>query len=260
MQAADPDVIVVACCGFDLARNVADARTLSADASGPLASLRAWREGRVFAADGNRYFARPSQSLAGGAALLARVTWGAAASLPFTPVEGVGWVCITGPPLLASPPPLAAAAAPVREPRGTAAAVLDVEDLVGSAGAGGSDSSSAAMRCCDDDGDDAGEAALHERACAAGQLFYTDPGSGLSVMTRVAHERRGRCCGSGCRHCPFGHARVPPAVRAERIQVSLRGTHPSVSGGEGRHTPADSLSTRSQPSCLTGPPAAWRVA
>ena len=86
--AADPDVVVVACCGFDLARNVADAAL-----PGGLGELRAWREGRVFAADANRFFARPSQALAPGAALLARVVHGPRidALVPFTPREGVAW-------------------------------------------------------------------------------------------------------------------------------------------------------------------------
>ncbi len=95
VQAADPDVVVVACCGFDLQRNVADTLAAAAKPSG-LRTLRAWREGRVFATDANRYFARPSQALAAGAALLARVVHGAQidALLPFVPVEGVGWRCV----------------------------------------------------------------------------------------------------------------------------------------------------------------------
>ena len=95
VQAADPDVVVVACCGFDLQRNVADVLAAAAKPSG-LRTLRAWREGRVFATDANRYFARPSQALAAGAALLARVVHGAQmdALLPFVPVEGVGWRCV----------------------------------------------------------------------------------------------------------------------------------------------------------------------
>ena len=56
-------------------------------------------------------------------------------------------------------------------------------------------------------------------ACAARLTFYKDPRSGLSVMTRFAHEKRGRCCGSGCRHCPFSHEAVPVDLKAARIQV-----------------------------------------
>jgi iron complex transport system substrate-binding protein len=174
VAAADPDVVVVACCGFDLARNVADARAAAA-APGGLGALRAWRQGRVFATDANRFFARPSQALAAGAALLARVAHGAQvdALLPFTPREGVAWAC------------LADEAAPPAE-----APLADVED------------------CC---------AQLHAAACAAGEASYVDPQTGYRVMTAVAHERRGRCCGSGCRHCPFAHAGVADAHKAARI-------------------------------------------
>ncbi|KAH8062562.1 hypothetical protein JL722_3484 [Aureococcus anophagefferens] len=92
---ADPDVVLVACCGFDLARNAADAR-LHGDR---LSKLRAAREGRLFAVDGDRYFARPSQSLAAGAALVARCArhWEPgvadleAALGDFLPAEGAGW-------------------------------------------------------------------------------------------------------------------------------------------------------------------------
>jgi hypothetical protein len=32
--------------------------------------------------------------------------------------------------------------------------------------------------------------------------FYFDAG-GLMVLTAAHHLRRGYCCGSGCRHCPY---------------------------------------------------------
>ena len=60
-------------------------------------------------------------------------------------------------------------------------------------------------------------AAAHEAAVARRDNFYTDAASGLMVMTRLAHESRGRCCGSGCRHCPYAHERVPAARRAAAI-------------------------------------------
>ncbi|CAE7942744.1 TDA3 [Symbiodinium necroappetens] len=37
-------------------------------------------------------------------------------------------------------------------------------------------------------------------------------------MTEVAHKKRGKCCGCGCRHCPYNHANVPSTERAARIQ------------------------------------------
>lgn len=33
--------------------------------------------------------------------------------------------------------------------------------------------------------------------------MYTDPDTGLYVLTAQYHLSRGRCCGSGCRHCPY---------------------------------------------------------
>ena len=56
---------------------------------------------------------------------------------------------------------------------------------------------------------------VHEAACREGALAYTDPQSGYRVFTAIALRRRGQCCGSGCRHCPFGHVRVASNARAQ---------------------------------------------
>ncbi len=32
---------------------------------------------------------------------------------------------------------------------------------------------------------------------------------GLLVMTEAYHLKRGYCCGSKCRHCPYEHEEVP---------------------------------------------------
>lgn len=48
--------------------------------------------------------------------------------------------------------------------------------------------------------------AAHEAAVAAGQDTYVDPESGLVVLTAAALARHGRCCGCGCRHCPYSAA------------------------------------------------------
>ena len=58
--------------------------------------------------------------------------------------------------------------------------------------------------------EDAPYHALHEAACARGEHRYRDPATGYMVFTRLAHLARGTCCGSGCRHCPYDHAAVPP--------------------------------------------------
>jgi len=57
LAAADPDVLVVAPCGFDLARTEAEMHWMT-DRPG-WRDLRAVRTGRVFLADGNQYFNRP---------------------------------------------------------------------------------------------------------------------------------------------------------------------------------------------------------
>jgi hypothetical protein len=43
----------------------------------------------------------------------------------------------------------------------------------------------------------------HAAALAAGDPGYLDPATGLFVITAKTHADRGRCCGNGCRHCPF---------------------------------------------------------
>ena len=45
--------------------------------------------------------------------------------------------------------------------------------------------------------------AAHDAAVARGEPSYADPESGLSVLTSVTLLAQGRCCGSGCRHCPY---------------------------------------------------------
>ncbi|CAB4551055.1 unannotated protein [freshwater metagenome] len=45
--------------------------------------------------------------------------------------------------------------------------------------------------------------AKHDAAVRAGQDFYTDPETGLVVMTSLYLTRRGYCCGNICRHCPY---------------------------------------------------------
>ena len=187
VYAADPDVVLVACCGFDLARNAADARLHGEK----LSKLRAAREGRLFAVDGDRYFARPSQSLAAGAALVARCArhWEPgvadleAALGDFLPAEGAGWERLD----LAR----AAVRADARAPSALTAAGVD------------------------DDFSADGWAAAHAVAVAEGRSWYEDPATGYRVMTSAKHAERGACCGSGCRHCPFEHANVED--RAARI-------------------------------------------
>ncbi|WP_413569823.1 DUF5522 domain-containing protein [Bdellovibrio sp. HCB117] len=44
---------------------------------------------------------------------------------------------------------------------------------------------------------------LHRKACEEGKDSYIDPETGYLVFTELFHKRRGHCCNSGCRHCPY---------------------------------------------------------
>ena len=51
---------------------------------------------------------------------------------------------------------------------------------------------------------------LHAEACCRGDSIYIDPVTGYSVFTSVGLKKKGTCCGSGCRHCPYGRMNCPP--------------------------------------------------
>ncbi|KAL1022843.1 hypothetical protein UPYG_G00033200 [Umbra pygmaea] len=57
---------------------------------------------------------------------------------------------------------------------------------------------------------------LHLKACQARRRIYVDPASGYKVLTEFAHRQRGTCCGSACRHCPYGQVNVKdPACKKQ---------------------------------------------
>jgi hypothetical protein len=43
----------------------------------------------------------------------------------------------------------------------------------------------------------------HSAALQSGADTYVDPSTGLTVLTAGYLARRGFCCDSGCRHCPY---------------------------------------------------------
>jgi iron complex transport system substrate-binding protein len=68
LAAADPEVVLVAPCGYDLARAATEARSLLAEPAW------AWLAGRaVWALDANAYLSRPGPRLVDGVELMARV-------------------------------------------------------------------------------------------------------------------------------------------------------------------------------------------
>ncbi|MBM3572533.1 MAG: cobalamin-binding protein, partial [Alphaproteobacteria bacterium] len=71
LVAADPDVIAVMPCGFDLARCRAEMLALTCRRG--WRDLEAVRAGRVFVTDGNQYFNRPGPRLAESLEILAEL-------------------------------------------------------------------------------------------------------------------------------------------------------------------------------------------
>ena len=84
--ASDPDVILVAPCGYGLARAIDDRAVLTAIAGWH--DLSAVRNGRVAFADGSAYFNRPGPRLVTSAAIIAAVVHGLG---PAMPLEGRVW-------------------------------------------------------------------------------------------------------------------------------------------------------------------------
>eukprot|EP01063_Lacrimia_lanifica_P021803 TRINITY_DN2937_c0_g3_i1.p2 TRINITY_DN2937_c0_g3~~TRINITY_DN2937_c0_g3_i1.p2 ORF type:complete len:369 (+),score=134.16 TRINITY_DN2937_c0_g3_i1:109-1107(+) len=66
--------------------------------------------------------------------------------------------------------------------------------------------------------------ALHVGALSRGEDTYADPKTGFQVFTALAHNTRGFCCGSRCRHCPYGHTNVgrPDRIKKDRADAKKR--------------------------------------
>jgi ABC-type Fe3+-hydroxamate transport system substrate-binding protein/diphthamide synthase (EF-2-diphthine--ammonia ligase) len=218
----DPDVVVVGCCGFDLQRNIRDTLACRKE----LAPLRAARNHRIYACNGNRYIAQPGPALLQGAVILAFCAYQdqptvieAIGNLPFAqpvlPVvvpgkKNTAWQAVNvmeeeeemittmtmTTSTTATPMPLSMDKSRVE------VEVDDIEDIAGV--------SSADTKAKEEE--DAGFVTVHRQACDAGQHTYSDPATGYQVFTELAHQQRGKCCGSGCRHCPFSHVNVKDKI------------------------------------------------
>lgn len=86
LKAADPDVIVVLPCGFDMARSRSEMPALTAQPGWQ--DLAAVRTGRVFITDGNQFFNRPGPRLVESLEILAELLHPDRFSFGH---EGVGW-------------------------------------------------------------------------------------------------------------------------------------------------------------------------
>jgi iron complex transport system substrate-binding protein len=90
LVAAGPEVIVVAPCGYHLARCCEELPLLQAKPG--WAALDAVRGGRVYFADGNAYFNRPGPRLADSAELLVELIHPGLARPRF---QGTAWVAMS---------------------------------------------------------------------------------------------------------------------------------------------------------------------
>ncbi|WP_069803913.1 cobalamin-binding protein [Thermogemmatispora onikobensis] len=85
LRQADPEVLILSPCGFDVKRTRQDAALLQQHPLWP--ELRAVREGRVYLIDGNHYLNRSGPRLVESAELIARALWGEDAGIAL-PAEG----------------------------------------------------------------------------------------------------------------------------------------------------------------------------
>jgi iron complex transport system substrate-binding protein len=69
IQRADPDVLLLASCGFGVERTLREAASLTGKPEWE--GLRAVREGRVYVADANTYFSRPGPRIVDSLEMLA---------------------------------------------------------------------------------------------------------------------------------------------------------------------------------------------
>ena len=62
--------------------------------------------------------------------------------------------------------------------------------------------------------------------------FYILP-DGRYVFTRQFLLKRGYCCGSGCRHCPYDYVNVPEPKKS--MLLAQRTSDEAEQTGEGKH-------------------------
>lgn len=188
LQAAQPHVTIVGCCGLDLPRNVQDVRKHAAE-------LRTLKSSRTFVCHGNLYMTMPAPSLLQGTVILAKCAYfdqpavmQAIDSLGYLDPreEENAWTVVE----IDSSTSATTVTSPATRDDDMVSplpSITDMEDL-------GFTST--------------GFAQVHDEACRQSRLQYEDPETGYSVFTALAHKERGYCCGSGCRHCPYSHQNV----------------------------------------------------
>lgn len=56
----------------------------------------------------------------------------------------------------------------------------------------------------------------HLKALRERRLSYKDPKTGYVVMSVSQLLLNGKCCGNGCRHCPYKHENATPEIRKSK--------------------------------------------
>lgn len=87
LVAADPDIIVVSPCGFDIKRTMEEMHLISDRQE--YAALKAVKSGKVFVADGNQYFNRPGPRVLESLEMLAEMLHPDEFKFAH---EGIGWI------------------------------------------------------------------------------------------------------------------------------------------------------------------------
>ena len=87
MLRIDPDVVVIAPCGFEIPRTLSEISALTGQPG--WADMRAARDGRVYVADGHHFFNRPGPRILETLEILAEILH--PGRFAFTH-EGTGWV------------------------------------------------------------------------------------------------------------------------------------------------------------------------
>ncbi|GAX21912.1 hypothetical protein FisN_30Hh115 [Fistulifera solaris] len=209
----NPDVILVACCGFNVERNAQDAVAHSHQLQRVIAASRKVST-PIYATNGDRYFTCPGPHLVTvGTVLLAIAAYRHEYPDMIAAIQAIPWVQAWLPDDLTEHylRPITLSSSPtVRSvDKNTIADIEDCPNTGCDAGIDcGDDTIGHPEKFCWDK--------LHDEACQAGEMNYKDPDSGYSVFTELAHRQRGRCCGSGCRHCPYHHINVRD--KATKIQ------------------------------------------
>jgi hypothetical protein len=78
-------------------------------------------------------------------------------------------------------------------------------------------------------------------ALIEGEDYYIE--AGLLVFTRRFHLKRGHCCGSGCRHCPYDPHWTKGSTAVGDLDIASLTTLPPEGGTTNFDDPARSVDT-----------------